>query len=68
MVEIMTGKELKQLRDKHGMTQAQLATELGYMTKGKANLSVISRWENDRQAIGRRAELALQGLFYMRGE
>ncbi len=64
----MTGEELKQLRIKHGVSQAELATALGYMTKGEANRSVISRWENDRQDIGRRAELALQGFFYQRGE
>ena len=41
----MTGEELKQLRIKHGVSQAELATALGYMTKGEANRSVISRWE-----------------------
>ena len=62
----LTGEELKEVRMKYGVTQAELAWELGYKTKGEANRSVISRWENGRQDISKRAQQALWGFFYMK--
>jgi transcriptional regulator with XRE-family HTH domain len=64
MVEIMNGEELKSLRTKYNLSQAELAAKLGYYSAGEPNRSVISRWENDKVRIGKRAELALTGIFY----
>ncbi len=64
MVEIMDGKDLKQFRNKYDLTQSDLARELGYFSGGIPNRSVISRWENGKVMIGKRAELALLGVIY----
>ena len=63
----MTGSELKQMRDKAGMTQSQLASLLGYMVKGEPNKSQIARFENNHQRINPRIEAAIR-LYLQEGE
>lgn len=55
----MDGKELRKLRNQAGMTQSELASRMGYFTKGKPNRSMISRFENGFAKINPRVEAAL---------
>ena len=49
----MTGKELKEWRNKHGLTQAQLAKHLGVAW------ATVARWEIDVRKIPPYLHLAL---------
>lgn len=59
----MTGKELQQLRAKHGVSQTDLAKYLGYTVKGKPNRSMIARFENDFAPINMRVAMLLTNYF-----
>jgi DNA-binding transcriptional regulator YiaG len=56
LILIMTGKELKQWREKHKMTQQQLAFLLGVFNV------TIARWEIGTRKIPSFLNLALIGL------
>jgi len=47
----MDGKELKALRDKRCLSQSQFKKKIGY------SIAQISRWENGKLPISKRAEL-----------
>jgi len=60
----MTGDELKKSRLNAGMTQEQLAYELGFLDKeGAGNRSQIARYERGHQKINKRMEVATKGYF-----
>lgn len=54
----MTGEHLRERRERLGLTQEQLAAELGVA------VNTIWRWENNRMKIGaaRAIDLALEAL------
>jgi transcriptional regulator with XRE-family HTH domain len=52
----MDGEELKGEREKLGLTQVQLAEELG------VNVTTISRWERNVRSIPAHLPLALKAL------
>ena len=52
----MTGPELKALRKRMSITQAELAEQLD------VRLNTVSRWELGRRPIDRRTELAILSL------
>ena len=52
----MTPEELKEVRTRLGMTQSQLAHELG------VTLNAVQRWEAGERPIRRVTELALETL------
>lgn len=62
----MDGKELRKLRNQAGMTQSELASRMGYFTKGEPNRSMISRFENGFADINPRVEAAL--LLFLRND
>jgi transcriptional regulator with XRE-family HTH domain len=53
----MTGKQLRAMRTRRGWTQAELADRTGYSAPS------ISRWENEREVIGPRAETLIRRAF-----
>ena len=60
---IMTGQELKQLRNQYGVTQVELAQYLGYTSKGEPNRSMIARFENNHAVINPRISNLIQNYF-----
>ena len=54
----MTGKELKEARDKLGLTQSELADKIGM------SRVMIGLMERDVQPIEKRTELAVKCLIY----
>ena len=52
----MTGKEIREIRFKLGLTQAQLARKLG------VTISSIIRWENNKSSPSPLAERAIDSL------
>jgi predicted transcriptional regulator len=52
----MTGKDLKNWREKWGITQVELARQLGTYQE------TISRWERDKRGIPSHLSLALEAL------
>lgn len=56
----MTGEELRKLRTDAGLTQAELARQLGYTVKGEPNKSQISRFECGYVKINQRIAAAIQ--------
>ena len=57
---MMTGQELKELRNDAGMTQRQVAELVGYTSKGQPNKSMIARLENGYAKINPRVEAVLR--------
>lgn len=56
----MNGSDLRQMRQKAGMTQKQVAELMGYTSKGEPNKSMIARLENGHAQINPRVEAALR--------
>jgi transcriptional regulator with XRE-family HTH domain len=56
ILTIMTGRILKKWREKWGLTQAELAMQLGTYQE------TISRWERDKRGIPAHLFLALEAL------
>lgn len=56
----MNGSDLRQMRQKAGMTQKQVAELMGYTSKGEPNKSMIARLENGHAKINPRVEAALR--------
>ena len=57
----MTGKEIKELRYKLGMTQQQFARVVG------VTISSVKRWENNKQSPSPLAEQAILSVINLRG-
>ncbi len=57
----MTPREVKQLRERLGMTQQQLAVALD------VTVTTVARWEQGARAVGPLATLALSHLAQQRG-
>jgi HTH-type transcriptional regulator/antitoxin MqsA len=51
---LLTGKEIRALRDRHGLTQAQLAGLL------RLGANTLSRWESGRNAQSRAMDILLR--------
>jgi len=54
MSQVITGKQLKRLRKRHGLSQTDIARYLEYDNDGKPNRSQISRFENGHTTINPR--------------
>jgi len=52
----MTGKEIREIRFKLGLTQAELAHKVG------VTISSVKRWENNKQSPSPLAERAIHSL------
>ena len=60
----MDGTKLQRLREKHGVSQTDVAKYLGYEVKGKPNRSMIARFENGYSNITPRIQMLLQNYFH----
>ena len=59
----MTPKRLASLREVYGVTQAEVASYLGYTIKGIPNRSMISRFEKGHASINPRISMLLTSYF-----
>jgi len=59
----MTPKRLASLREVYGVTQAEVASYLGYTIKGIPNRSMISRFEKGHASINPRISMLLTAYF-----
>ena len=53
---IFNGRALRELREKAGVTQSELAEFMGYYAKGVPNRSMISKLEDKEAALNPRQE------------
>jgi len=64
----MKGSDLKSLRTRLGLSQAEVARICGYFSAGEPNRSQISRYENNYQKINGRLKDAIIANFSWEAE